>query len=206
MTVESSYTSNTRVLTSSMSWVKSPGCHVFPTPPGNRQSPVNNWVTPPVAGPFRASAIDPGVCPRRWMTSNVSSPICTVSPLASKRSGLTGSGSESISLAAVGAPVAAATASSACQWSKCWWLVTISDTLGAFCRIRSISASASLAASISSVSPVAEQVTRYALLSMGPTETFRIVAPGRVRRAAVPGWACRWSTGRCSNSAARSKC
>ena len=75
--------------------------------------------------------MDPGVWPRKWMTLKVSSPICTVSPSASKRSGFTGSGSASISCAAVGAPVASATACSACQWSKCWWLVTISATFGA---------------------------------------------------------------------------
>lgn len=101
-----------------------------------------------------------GRVPRRWMTSKASSPIRTVSPPASKRSGLTGSGSASISLAAVGAPVAAATASSACQWSKCWWVVTMSDSFGAKRRTRSMRRSASLAASISRVSPVAEHVTR----------------------------------------------
>ncbi|CKP53034.1 Uncharacterised protein [Mycobacterium tuberculosis] len=120
MTVESAYTSKTRVVTSSSSWVKSAGCQVLPTPPGNKQSPVKSCVTPPVTGPPRASAIDPGVCPRKWMTSNVSSPMRTLSPWVSNRSGLTGSGSASIGWAAVGAPVAAATACSACQWSKCW--------------------------------------------------------------------------------------
>ena len=43
--------------------------------------------------------------------------------------GITGSGSASSSWAAVGAPVASATASSACQWSKCWWVVTIKRQL-----------------------------------------------------------------------------
>ena len=47
--------------------------------------------------------------------------------------------------------------------------------------------SASLAASMSSVSPVWEHVIRYALLSIWPTETLTIEAPGIVRRAAVRG-------------------
>ncbi len=40
---------------------------------------------------------------------------------------------------------------------------------------------------MSSVSPVREHVTRYALLSIGPTETLTIDAAGRVRRGRGPG-------------------
>ena len=59
-----------------------------------------------------------------------------------------------------GTPVESATCSSASQWSWCWWLVTIRDSLGAYRSISSSRISASLAASMSSVSPVWEHVTR----------------------------------------------
>ncbi len=79
-------------------------------------------VTPPVPA-AKASAIDPGVCPRKWMTSNVSSPMRAVAvgeqPVRFDRQQRVGVDQMG------GRPVAAATACSACQWSEV--LVTVYD-------------------------------------------------------------------------------
>ena len=51
---------------------------VAPTPPGNSESPVNRCGVP--AGSRYSRAIEPGVCPTRWITSRAQSPTATVSP------------------------------------------------------------------------------------------------------------------------------
>ena len=71
---------NSRSSTSSIRLAnRAASCCVLPTPPGNRLSPVKTW-TPASSGPRQTSAMLPGVCPRRWITSSVCPPTVTVSP------------------------------------------------------------------------------------------------------------------------------
>jgi hypothetical protein len=64
------------------------------------------------------------VCPTRAMTSSSTWPTRTRSPSSSGRSTGTGSAAASGRPAAVRAPVADTTSANACQWSRCWWVVT----------------------------------------------------------------------------------
>src|SRR5215207_7877465 len=128
--------------------------------------------------------MEPGVCPTRWIASSSTSPTRTVSPSRTGSVTGTGSGPASSGWATVRAPVALATAANACQWSPCWWVVTIVRT-GAS-PITSSSRSASLAASISNASPVALERSRYALLSNGPTDTLVMVSADNSRVCAGP--------------------
>ena len=97
-----------------MSDAKSAGEFVFPGPPGNRESPVNR------CGPSAARytrAIEPGVCPRRWMTSSGTRPTVIVSPCSTVSSAGTGNSGASRGCASCRVPNFSATAPRACQWS-----------------------------------------------------------------------------------------
>ena len=83
---------------------------------------MNRCVVPPPS--VQARATDPGVWPRRWITSSSRSPTTSRSPCASRWSGATGSASASSSPAAERAPVASTTSGSARWWSQCWCVVT----------------------------------------------------------------------------------
>ena len=111
---------------SSISEVKSSGLPVLPGPPGNRLSPVNRWVLPPAA---YARVIDPGVWPTSPITSSDSEPSSTRSPSQTGTSPSTPVPSAMASRSGwpqtSRAPVAAATAGSACQWSPCRCVVTM---------------------------------------------------------------------------------
>src|SRR5215471_2515566 len=117
----------------------------------------------------------PGVCPRRWITEISWAPTGTVSPWLTRVVTCTGSSSASSGWAMTAAPVAACTSASACQWSQCRWVVTI--LLSGRPPSSSSSRGASLAASISTSSPVCAHSSKYALLSMGPTASLVTVRP-----------------------------
>src|SRR5215831_4641601 len=117
----------------------------------------------------------PGVCPRRWITEISLAPTGTVSPWLTRLVTRTGSSSASSGWAMTAAPVAACTSASACQWSQCRWVVTI--RLSGRPPTSSSSLGASLAASISTSSPVCVHCSRYALLSIGPTASLVTVRP-----------------------------
>jgi hypothetical protein len=82
------------------------------------------------------------------------------------------------------APVACTTCLSAPVWSACWCVVTTADSPAG--PIRSSSVSASFAASISTCEPSDRHFSRYALLSIGPTDTFVTVRPFSSRTAGAP--------------------
>ncbi len=88
----------------------------------------------------------------------LTTPTVTPSPCSTVNVTGTGSAGASSGWAITMAPVAAATSCRACQWSPCWWVVTI--LLMGMPPMSSSSRSASAAASISSPSPVSLQRTR----------------------------------------------
>ena len=85
-------------------------------------------------------------------------PTTTRSPPRTRLVAGTGSPAASSGWAMTTAPVAEATSGSACQWSQCWWVVTMELT--GVSPMSSSSRSASLAASISTAVPVWVQRSR----------------------------------------------
>ena len=106
-------------------WRTAPAsCCVFPTPPGNRLSPVKRC-TPASSGPRQTRAMLPGVCPRRWITSRVcAADGHRVAVLDGALHGHRQIGGVVAAWATVAAPVASTISGSARWWSQCPCVVT----------------------------------------------------------------------------------